>query len=95
MHHGRRKCQTSLLRRKIVWESTGQHHRWERMLDVDPPPPWNQATSDPGVVVEGPRGVAVIAVRGSGGGVAIGTTMGATATGSATVAPLSSAPQVS
>jgi hypothetical protein len=68
------------------------HGQQERLLDVDPPgtgPHLNGA--GPGVEVEGPRGVAVAAVRG-GGGVATGAT---TAAGSVVIAPLPSAPHLS
>jgi hypothetical protein len=46
----------------------------------------------PGVEIEGPRGVAVAAVRGGGGGVAAGA---ATTAGSAVIMPPSSVPQLS
>jgi hypothetical protein len=97
MHQERRKGRGDLLRRRTVRESTGQHHRWERPLDVDAPPPETGPHlngASPGVEVEGPRGVAIAAVRGTGGGVASGTTMAAAA-GSAAVVPPSSAPRLS
>jgi hypothetical protein len=57
---------------------------------VNPPPPGTRPHlngASPGVEVEGPRGVAVMVVRGSGGGVNVGATMAATAaaTGSTVV----------
>jgi hypothetical protein len=50
---------------------------------------------DLGVEVERPRGVAVMAVRGSGGGVVAGATTTAIAVGFAVVMPSSPAPQLS
>jgi hypothetical protein len=39
MRQGRCKGQADLLRWKTVGESASQHGRWERLLDIDPPPP--------------------------------------------------------
>jgi hypothetical protein len=69
--HGWRKGWVDLLRRKTVGESAGQHGRLERLLYVDPPPPTRPYLNGAslGVEVEGPRAVAIVAVRGGGGGV--------------------------
>jgi hypothetical protein len=82
MHQGRHKSRVGLLRRETVDESVGQHGRWERLLDVDPPPLSPETSSllngaGPGVEVEGPQGVVVGAVRGGGGGVTTGATTSA------------------
>jgi hypothetical protein len=57
-----------------------------------PPPPGTRPHlngASPGVEVEGPRGVAVGAVRGSDGGVAAGATTAAAAMGFVVVVPAS------
>jgi hypothetical protein len=86
---GRRKGRASVLRRKTIGESAGKHGRQERLLDDDPPPPGTRPhlnDANPGVEVEGPRGVAVVAVRDVGGGVAAGATTAASATAAASSA---------
>jgi hypothetical protein len=63
-----------------------------------PPPPGTGPHlngAGPGVKVEGPRGVTIVAVRGGGGGVTAGATTAATAAGSTVVVPPSSVPQLS
>jgi hypothetical protein len=93
MRQGRRKGRVSLLRRKAVGETAGQHGQWERLQDIDTPPGAGPHLNgaDAGVEVEGPRGVAVAAVRGGGGGVIAGATT-ATAVGFVVVVPPSAAP---
>jgi hypothetical protein len=97
MRQRRCKGQVVLLRRKTVRESTNQHRRWERLLDVDPPSPETGSHlngAGPGVEGEGPRGVAIAATRGDGGGVAAGTAMAADV-GSTAITPSSSASRLS
>jgi hypothetical protein len=96
MRQGRHKDRVGLLQRKTIGDSAGYHSRWEWLLDVDPPqsrPHLNGVSL--GVEVEGPRGVAIAAVRGGGGGVTAGTTTSVAAMGSAVVVPPSSALQLS